>query len=70
MQFREVFEILNENGFEQTRQKGSHCQFAGMIGGRKRLVTVACHKLSDDVKKGTLASIRRQSGLPKKAFRK
>ncbi len=34
------------------------------------MVSVACHRESDDIKPGTLASMIRQSGLPKKLFRR
>ena len=36
---------------------------------RTRLVVVACHSENDDIKRGTLASMIRQSGLPKRTFR-
>jgi hypothetical protein len=40
-----------------------------LVGGEVRLVVVAPHRMSDDIKSGTLASMIRQSGLPKKLFR-
>ena len=40
----------------------------GGLSGQRRLVTVA-GKESDDVKSGTLAAIRQQSGLPRRLFR-
>ncbi|MBX9730270.1 MAG: type II toxin-antitoxin system HicA family toxin [Sphingomonas sp.] len=48
---------------------GSHRQYRGEIGGKVRLVTVAAHRLSDDIKPGTLDSMIRQSGLSKALFR-
>ena len=52
--------ILEKDGWEIVRTKGSHRQFKhfSKIG----IVTV-CGKLSDDVKKGTLGSVLRQAGL-------
>jgi predicted RNA binding protein YcfA (HicA-like mRNA interferase family) len=34
-----------------------------------RLVVVACHSENDDIKPGTLSSMIRQSGRPKRTFR-
>jgi len=62
--------ILEANGFRLHREaKGSHRQYRGIVLGEVRLVIVAAHRMSDDVKPGTLASMIRQSGLPKKLFR-
>ena len=49
---------------------GSHRQYRGEIGGKVMLVTVAVHRMSEDIKPGTLNSMIRQSGLPKALFRK
>ena len=49
--------------FELVRQKGSHRHYEGFHSGRRP------HSLSDDVSRGTLASMIRQSGLPKMLFR-
>ena len=68
MKVRDVIRILESNGFELDRTRGSHRQFEGIIGGKRRLVTVS-DKDNQDVKPGTLNSIRRQSGLSRKAFR-
>jgi predicted RNA binding protein YcfA (HicA-like mRNA interferase family) len=40
-----------------------------MVDDELQVVTVACHKESDDVKPGTLASIIRQSKLARELFR-
>lgn len=69
MKFRDVIDILEANGFVLIRQNGSHRRYRGIVGGEVRFVDVAPHSLSDDVAKGTLGSIIRQSGLPKKLFR-
>jgi predicted RNA binding protein YcfA (HicA-like mRNA interferase family) len=70
--FREVIEIIEANGFTIVpgRQSGSHRQYKRTIGSEVRLVTIAYHSINDDVRPDTLASIIRQSGLPKRTFRK
>jgi predicted RNA binding protein YcfA (HicA-like mRNA interferase family) len=70
MKFRNFIRILVKHGFELARPPaGSHRVYKGRIGGRARLVVVACHNENDDIKPGTLASMIRQSGLPKSTFR-
>ena len=68
MTFRHFIRILEENGFRLDRQRGSHRVYKGEIGGVMRVVVVAPHRESDDVKPGTLASMIRKSGLPKRLF--
>lgn len=68
MKVRDVLRLLREHGFTIDRQTGSHRQLMGYVGGRRRLVTVA-GKESDELRRETLASIRRQSGLAKRLFR-
>ena len=67
MKVREVIRRLQKHGFKCVRQRGSHRIFRRTIGGRER-VTVA-GKGRDELPRGTLAAIRRQSGLPRSAFR-
>jgi predicted RNA binding protein YcfA (HicA-like mRNA interferase family) len=62
--------ILERNGFVEIRQRGSHRQFRADIGGEIRIVTVAYHAIGDEILQGTLASMIRQSRLPKSTFRK
>jgi predicted RNA binding protein YcfA (HicA-like mRNA interferase family) len=70
MKFRDFIRILVRHGFALDRQSGSsHRVYKGSVGGRTRLVVVAYHSENDDVKPGTLASMIRQSGLPKGTFR-
>jgi predicted RNA binding protein YcfA (HicA-like mRNA interferase family) len=69
MKFRDFIRVLVGHGFEFDRERGSHRIYKGRIGGRTRLVVVACHSENDDIKPGTLASMIRQSGLPKRTFR-
>lgn len=68
MKVRQVVAVLESNGFSFDRNKGSHGQFEGMVDGKRRLVTVPGNN-GDEVAKGTLASIKRQSGLSKALFR-
>ena len=68
MRVREVIAVLKSNGFAFDRPKGSHRQFEGTVGETRRLVTVP-GKDGDEVPKGTLSSIRRQSGLSRALFR-
>jgi predicted RNA binding protein YcfA (HicA-like mRNA interferase family) len=70
MKFRDFIRILLRHGFELDRQSGSsHRVYKGRVGGSTRLVVVACHSENDDIRPGTLASMIRQSGLPKRTFR-
>ena len=70
MKFKEVIAILEDNGFTCVRQKGSHRLYQGFVEGRRQAVTIACHSESDEVKKGILGAIVRQSGLGKSTFRR
>ncbi len=69
MKFRDFVSILETHGFRLDRQRGSHKQFKGTVGGHARLVTVDYDQPGEDVPKRNLASMIRQSGLPKKVFR-
>ncbi|WP_409450320.1 type II toxin-antitoxin system HicA family toxin [Brevundimonas sp.] len=69
--FAQVLEILLRNGFALHRQgSGSHQIYRRELGAKVWLVTVACHRASDDVPIGTLKSIIRDSGLSQKLFRR
>ena len=70
MKFRDFIRILEDHGFELARQRGSHRTYTGQVGREVRVVMVACHRESDDIKPGTLSSMIRQSGLPKQLFRR
>jgi predicted RNA binding protein YcfA (HicA-like mRNA interferase family) len=67
--FRRFIEIIEAHGFVLQRQEGSHRRYRGEHGGQVWLVTVAFHAIGDEIKPETLASMIRQSGLPKKLFR-
>jgi predicted RNA binding protein YcfA (HicA-like mRNA interferase family) len=69
MKYRDIIRILLDHGFMLIRQKGSHRQYEGFVAGQRMRVTIACHNESEDVLANVLASIIRQSGLPKKLFR-
>ena len=68
MKVREVIRILEHAGFRLVRQRGSHRHFRGVVNAQTRTVTVAGRD-GDDISKGTLSSIKRQSGLPVDRFR-
>lgn len=69
MKFRDFIRILEDHGFERARQRGSHQTYKGRVAGQTHVVVVAFHRESDDIRPGTLSSMIRQSGLPKRAFR-
>ena len=68
MKVRDVIRILKEHRFRLDRSRGSHRHFEGVVDGERRLVTVP-GKDGDEVPKGTLSSIRRQSGLSRRLYR-
>jgi len=69
VKYREIVQILVAHGFLLDRERGSHKQYKGSVGGVTQLVTVDYSQLGEDVSPRNLASMIRQSGLPKKAFR-
>jgi predicted RNA binding protein YcfA (HicA-like mRNA interferase family) len=71
VKFRDFIPILEANGFALDRQGAtSHRQYRGTVGGKVMLVTVDYSQLGEDISKRNLASMIRQSGLPKKTFRR
>lgn len=70
MKFRDFIRILVRHGFALDRQSGSHRVYKGLISDSTRLVVVPCHRESDDIKPSILFSMIRQSGLPKRTFRR
>ena len=71
MKFRDFIPILEEHGFTFDRQGAtSHRQYKGVVNGKVMLVTVDYSQLGEDITKRNLASMIRQSGLPKKLFRR
>ena len=61
MKVSEIIKIIEDDGWFLVRQKGSHRQYKHIF--KKGLVTIASHKMSDDVAKGTLNSILKQAQL-------
>jgi predicted RNA binding protein YcfA (HicA-like mRNA interferase family) len=61
MKVREAIKMIENDGWYLVRQKGSHMQFKHPA--KKGVVTIANHKLSDDIAKGTLASILKQAQI-------
>jgi predicted RNA binding protein YcfA (HicA-like mRNA interferase family) len=62
---REVCRILEQHGFVQIRQRGSHVVVQRRTGTTTVTVPVPLHA---ELKAGTLLSIVRQSGVPRNAF--
>ncbi len=60
MKVREIIKTLEADGWYLVATEGSHRQFKHLIKQGK--VTVS-GKFSDDIRKGTLASVLRQAGL-------
>jgi predicted RNA binding protein YcfA (HicA-like mRNA interferase family) len=61
----EVCKILGEHGFVAVRQRGSHRVMQLQIEGTTVTVPAPMH---DTLRRGTLQSIVRQSGLSKSLF--
>jgi len=72
MNFRSFLRIIEHHGFQKipAKNSGSHQKYFRIFKGKRWVVTVASTKLSGDIKPKTLASMIRQSGLPKKYFNK
>ena len=62
MKIREVLKLLESDGWQNVRTKGSHRQFKHSV--KKGLVTVAGHP-GDELAPGTLNSVLKQAGLKK-----
>lgn len=62
---REVCAILERHGFAEVRRKGSHIVMQRSAGGATTTVPVPDHR---EIRKGTLLSIIRQSGVPRSEF--
>ena len=64
MKARDVIRMIEEDGWYLVRQKGSHKQYKHKM--KKGLVTIAAHKMSDEIAPGTLNSIFKQAQLKNK----
>jgi len=63
MKAKDVIKIIEKDGWFLSRQKGSHKQYKHP--NKKGLVTIAAHKLSDEIAPGTLNSIFKQAQIEK-----
>ncbi len=61
MKVSEVIKLIEKDGWFLVRQKGSHRQYKHP--SKKGLVTIAVHKLSDEIARGTLNSILKQADI-------
>ncbi len=62
---REVCKIMSQHGFERVRQKGSHIIMQKREGNTTITVPVPDH---EELLRGTLLGIIKQSGLPRLLF--
>ena len=63
MKVIEVIKLIEDDGWYLIRQKGSHKQYKHRT--KKGLVTIAAHKMSDEIAKGTVNSILKHAQLIK-----
>lgn len=59
--YKDLIKIIEKDGWYQVTQRGSHRQYKHPT--KKGRVTIAAHKLSDDVNLKTENSILKQAGL-------
>ena len=62
---REVVSILEQNGFTEVRRHGSHIVMQRAVAAGTITLPVPDHH---ELKRGTLAAIVRQSGVPRERF--
>ena len=65
MSSREICRLLEQHGFIRVRQRGSHIIMQRQVAGGTTTIPVPDH---DEVRRGTLRSIIRQSGLSRTLF--
>ena len=63
MKTKEITKIIEQDGWYEVRQKGSHRQYKHPV--KKGLVTIPIHRLSNDVTPGLEKSILKQAGIEK-----
>lgn len=68
--FWQFIEIIEAHGFVVTRTESSHRRYRLERDGQVWNVTVAFHNINHEIKPDTLASMIRQSGLPRNLFRR
>jgi predicted RNA binding protein YcfA (HicA-like mRNA interferase family) len=61
MKYKEILKKIEEDGWYQVRQKGSHRSYKHK--SKPGIITIAFHRLSDEIPKGTLNSILKQGGF-------
>jgi len=61
MKAKEIIKVIEDDGWYLVRQKGSHRQYKHKI--KSGIVTIALHKMSDDLAKGTLQSVLKQAQI-------
>ena len=61
IKFREIVKLIEDDGWYQVRQKGSHRQFKHTT--KVGIVTVAYHSINDSIPPGTLNSIYKQAQI-------
>jgi predicted RNA binding protein YcfA (HicA-like mRNA interferase family) len=64
MKTKEIIKLIEEDGWFEVRQKGSHKQFKHPV--KKGLVTVPVHRLSNDLPPGLEKSILKQAQIENK----
>jgi predicted RNA binding protein YcfA (HicA-like mRNA interferase family) len=64
VKFREIVRLIEEDGWQLTRQRGSQRQYSHPT--KPGRVTIAGHP-NKDVPKGTAANILRQAGLKRQS---
>lgn len=68
--YRRFIEIIENHGFVEVRHEAtSHRRFRGERDGKVYLVTVAYHRIEQQIGLNVLQSMIRQSGLPKGLFK-
>jgi predicted RNA binding protein YcfA (HicA-like mRNA interferase family) len=67
LSYRKIFKILEKNGFEISRQKGSHVIFKHRE--KNIIVPVPLHNKNKPLPIGTFLAIVKQSKIPKEDFK-
>ena len=63
VKWKELVELIEDDGWYFVRQKGSHRQYKHLT--KKGLVTISYHKITKPVPVGTLINILKQAELNK-----
>jgi len=70
--FEEFIEIIEAHGFAPKKKRGggSHRRYRGVVNGKVCFVDVGAHRKNQQIGRQLLATMIRQSGLPKRLFEK